>query len=187
MRCTWFFSLYSKMVRKTMLACNPVKTTHDEYYTRKSAWENIQHPRERNLWEAFMLDSQSSSSSPQYLTELGFNIEWSAREDLFLQDRRENSIVVSNCPFSLKKEVLHRLKEINQPFILIMSCTVQNTKYFLETFGDDDRVQLIIKSTKIHYDKYVDRKKVDMVLNCSFYSLYLCWQIGLDQRINFIK
>jgi hypothetical protein len=48
-----------------------------------------------------MLDS--SSSSPQYLTEVGFEVEWSACEDFFLQDRRDNSIVVSNCPFSLKK------------------------------------------------------------------------------------
>ena len=168
-----------------MLACNPVKQVFDEYYTRKSAWENIQHfiPRDKILWESFMLNSVSSS--PQYLQELGFEVQWSASEDFFLQDKRENSVVVSNCPFSLKKEVLYILKEINQPFILIISSTVLNTKYFLETFGDDERIQLIIKSTKNHCDKYVDQKKVDMVSSCSFYSLYLCWQIGLDQRINF--
>jgi len=170
-----------------MLACNPVKQLFDEYYTRKQAWQDIKHfiPSDKVLWESFMLNSVSSS--PQYLQELGFNVEWSASEDFFLQDKRENSVVVSNCPFSLKKEVLYRLKEINQPFILIISSTVLNTKYFLETFGDDERIELIIKSKKIHYDKYVDKKKVDMVSNCSFYSLYLCRQIGLHQRINYIK
>ena len=118
---------------------------------------------------------------------MGFNVEWSKNDDFFQQENHENSVVVSNCPFSLKKEVLHHLKQINQPFILIISSTVLNTKYFLETFGDDERIQLIIKSTKIHYDRYVDGKFVDIKDNTSFYSLYLCWQIGLDKSINFIK
>ena len=182
-----FFSLHSKMVIKGMIACNPVKQVWDEYYTRKKAFEDIQHfiPRDTILWEAFMLNAVSSS--PQYLQELGFQVEWSKNDNFFLQDKREGTIVVSNCPFSMKKEVLHHLKQINQPFILIISSTVLNTKYFLETFSDDERIQLIIKSTKIHYDKYVDGKFVDIKDNTSFYSLYLCWQIGLDKSINFIK
>jgi hypothetical protein len=172
---------------KGMLACNPVKALYDEYYTRKLAWENIKHfiPSEKVLWEAFMLNSVSSS--PLYLQELGFQVEWSATEDFFQQEKRENSVCVSNCPFSLKKEVLHHLKQIDQPFILIISSTVLNTKYFLETFGDDKRIQLITKSSKNHYDKYVDGKFVEMKDNTSFYSMYLCWQIGMEFDINFIK
>ena len=174
------------MVR-SMIACNPVKAVYDEYYTRKKAWEDIQGfiPRDKVLWEAFMLNSVSSS--PLYLQELGYTVEWSASEDFFQQEKREGSIILSNCPFSLKKEVLQHLKNIDQPFILIISSTVLNTKYFLETFGSDKRIQLIIKSSKIHFDKFVDGKKVDMKDNTSFYSLYLCWQIGLDHDINFIK
>jgi len=170
-----------------MIACNPKKQVYDEYYTRKKAFEDIKHfiNSEKVLWEAFMLNSLSSS--PQYLKEMGFNVEWSTSQGFFLQDKRENSVVVSNCPFSLKKEVLQHLKNIDQPFILIISSTVLNTKYFLETFGTDKRIQLIIKSTKIHYDKFVDGKKVDMKDNTSFHSLYLRWQIGLEFDINFNK
>jgi len=170
-----------------MIACNPVKAVYDEYYTRKKAWEDIQAfiPSGKVLWEAFMLNSVSSS--PLYLQELGYTVEWSPSEDFFKQEKRENAVCVSNCPFSLKKEVLQHLKNIDQPFILIISSTVLNTKYFLETFGSDKRIQLIIKSSKIHFDKFVDGKKVDMKDNTSFYSLYLCWQIGLDHDINFIK
>ena len=141
-----------------MIACNPVKAVYDEYYTRKKAWEDIQAfiPREV-LWEAFMLGSLSNS--PLYLQELGFQVEWDTSSDFFLQEKRENSVCVSNCPFSLKKEVLQHLKHIDQPFILIISSTVLNAKYFLEIFGSDKRIQLIIKSTKIHFDKFVDGKK----------------------------
>jgi hypothetical protein len=175
------------MVIKGMFACNPKKQIYDEYYTRKKAWEDIQHfiPRDKILLESFMLNSLSSS--PQFLQESGFQVEWDTSSDFFQQEKRENAVVVSNCPFRLKKEVLQHLKQINQPFILIISSTVLNTKYFLETFGKDKRIQLIIKSSKIHYDKFVDGKKVDMKDNTSFYSLYLCWQIGLEFDINFIK
>ena len=127
------------------------------------------------------------SSSPLYLQELGFQVEWDTSSDFFTQQKRENTVCVSNCPFSLKKEVLQQLKNIDQPFILIISSTVLNTKYFLETFGNDKRIQLLIKSTKIHFDKFVDGKKVDMKDNTSFYSLYLCWQMHLEHDINFIK
>jgi hypothetical protein len=129
----------------------------------------------------------SLSSSPLYLQELGFKVEWNTSHDFFQQEKRENALVVSNSPFSLKKEVLQHLKQIDQPFILIISSTVLNTKYFLETFGNDKRIQRIFKSTKNHYDKYVDGKKVDIQDNTSFYSLYLCWQLHLEFDINFIK
>ena len=170
-----------------MIACNPVKAIFDEYYTRKKAWEDIQGfiPSEKVLYEAFMLNS--FRSSPLYLQELGFNVEWDTSHDFFQQEKRENAVCVSNCPFSLKKEVLQHLKQIDQPFILIISSTVLNTKYFLETFGNDKRIQLIIKSSMIHYDKYVDGKEKKMKDNTSFYSLYLCWQIGLEFDINFVK
>jgi hypothetical protein len=170
-----------------LIACNPVKAVFDEYFTRKKAWEDIQEfiPRDKILLESFMLNS--ASSSPLYLQELGFNVEWNTSHDFFQQEKRENAVVVSNIPFSKKKMVLEHLKEIDQPFILIISSTVLNTTYFLETFGNDKRIQLIIKSTKIHYDKYVDGKFVEMKDNTSFYSLYLCWQQQLEFDINFIK
>jgi len=170
-----------------MFACNPKKQNFDEYYTRKKAWEDIQGfiPRDKILLESFMLNSLSSS--PLYLQELGFQVDWNTSSDFFQQEKRENAVVCSNCPFSLKKEVLQHLKQINQPFILIISSTVLNTKYFLDTFGDDKRIQLIIKSSQIHFDKFVNGTKVEMKDNTSFYSLYLCWQIGLEHDINFIK
>jgi len=118
------------MVR-SMIACNPKKQIFDEYYTRKKAWEDIQHfiPSEKVMWEAFMLNSVSSS--PLYLQELGFQVDWNTSSDFFSQEKRENAVCVSNCPFSLKKELLQHLKQIDQPFILIISSTVLNTKYFL--------------------------------------------------------
>jgi hypothetical protein len=174
------------MVIKGLFQSNPVKSEHDEYYTKRSAWEDIQDfiPRNKRIWEAFMLDGLSPSA--QYLTELGFDVEW-GKEDFFEEEKREDTILVSNCPFSLKKEVLQRVKFIDQPFILLLPSTVLHTKYFLETFGNDKRIQLIVPATKRHFSKYVDGEFVETGNNCSFYTLYICWQIGLEHDLNFIK
>ena len=173
------------MVIKGLFQSNPVKTTHDEYYTRKTAWEDIQDyiPRNKVIWEAFMLNS--ISSSPQYLQELGFEVEWSASEDVFTQQKRDSSIICSNLPFSLKKEVFQHLKTIDQPFIILAPSTCLHTKYFNEIFKDE-KIQLIIPSTKRQFDKYVDGEKVEQKDNCSFYTLYICFKANLDHDINFI-
>ena len=75
------------MVIKGLFQSNPVKTTHDDWFSRKKTWEDIQEyiPRDKVIWESFMLNSVSSS--PQYLQELGFEVEWSASEDFFSLNR----------------------------------------------------------------------------------------------------
>jgi hypothetical protein len=170
---------------KSMFQCNPVKTSHDEYYTRKSHWEDIIEyiDSDKIIWEAFMKDSVSKS--PIYLQELGRDVEWNTTEDIFTQNKRDDSIIVSNLPFSIKKEIFQHLKNIDQPFIILAPSTCLHTKYFFETFKDEN-IQLIIPSTKRNFDKYVDGVKVDGPSNCSFYTLYICFKAGLDHDLNFI-
>ena len=169
-----------------MFQCNPVKSTHDEYYTRKGHWEDtIEYiDSDKIIWEAFMLGSVSKS--PIYLQEIGRDVEWNTTEDIFTQQKRDDSIIVSNLPFSLKKEIFQHLKDIDQPFILLCPSTCIHTKYFFETFKNEN-IQLIIPSTKRNFDKYVDGIKVDGPSNCSFYTLYICYKAGLDDDVNFIK
>ena len=83
-----------------MIACNPVKAVYDEYYTRKKAWDDIQAfiPRDKVLWEAFMLGSLSHS--PLYLQELGFQVEWDTSADFFEQEKRENHFMFKLSIFS---------------------------------------------------------------------------------------
>jgi hypothetical protein len=96
---------------KGLFQSSPVKAVRDDYFTRKSAWENIIDfiPKNKILWEAFY-DPQSKSAS--HLEELGFDVI-SKDQDFF--ESNEGDICCSNCPFSLKKEVLTRLKFLNKP------------------------------------------------------------------------
>jgi len=167
-----------------MFQCNPVKTTHDDWFSRKKTWEDIIQflPHDTTIIEACMLNSVSNS--PIYLEQLGLDVEWNVNEDIFTQQKRDG-LVVTNIPFTLKKEIFQHLKTIEQPFIILAPTTCLQTKYFNEIFANDE-IQLIIPKTKRQFDKYVDGVKVEGSDNCSFYTLYICYKAGLDHDINFI-
>ena len=127
----------------------------------------------------------SVSRSPHYLEQLGFDVEWNVNEDLFLEDKREDSIIVTNLPFSLKKEIFQHLKDTDQPFIILAPSTCLHTKYFNQIFAND-KIQLIIPKTKRNFNKYVDGVKIEQPDKCSFYTLYICYTAGLDQDKKYI-
>ena len=115
----------------------------DEYMTPKKAWEDIKDfiPKDKILWEAFYGDGKSG----EYLQEMGFNVIHK-KVDFFTNDLGD--IVVSNPPFTKKKEVLTRLKELNKPLILIMKSSVINTLYMRKLFKKNDlKIAHIIRVT----------------------------------------
>ena len=84
--------------------------------TPKSAWEEIHQliPKGKVIWEAFYGDGNSGT----YLRELGF--EEVIHEPINFFEHDLGDLVVSNPPFSLKKQVLERLVSLDKPFILLM-------------------------------------------------------------------
>ena len=112
-------------------------------------------------------------------------VVWEVCENVHLCIVVVDSIIVSNLPFSIKKEIFQHLKNIDQPFIILAPSTCLHTKYFNEIFSKE-KIQLIIPSTKRNFDLYVDGVKSDGPSNCSFYTLYICYKAGLDHDVNFI-
>ena len=93
---------------------NQYKVKHDNYTTPKSAWEEIAHliPKDKCISDPFYCNG----SSGMYLRELGFECIHN-NEDFFLHNRGD--IVVSNPPFTIKKQILQRLVKLEKPFILL--------------------------------------------------------------------
>jgi hypothetical protein len=147
--------------------------------TPKSAWEDIKEyiPKDTVIWEAFY----GNGKSGQYLTELGFNV---IHERIDFFQHNEGDIIVSNPPYTKKREVFERLRALDKPFIMLVPTTVLHTLYFKETFGDiSENIQLIIPYKKRQF--YSENKKLKKG-GCSFYTLYICYKIGLSKDVIFI-
>ena len=153
---------------------------HDDYMTPDYAWRNIQEfiPKGKVVWEPFFGDGTSG----HILTELGFRVIHN-NDDFFESDKGERS--VGNPPFSKKKEVFARLKELGKPFIMICPSSMINTQYIRNLFCEDDEpLQIIIPRKRIQFIKLVNGKvPEDFKEQCNFDCFYYCWKMNLPRDI----
>jgi hypothetical protein len=153
---------------------------HDDYMTPKSAWEAIVAflPPGAKIWEAFYGDGKSGV----YLKELGFNV---IHENIDFFTSNEGDIVVSNPPFSLKKETLQRLVALEKPFMLLMPSSTMNTQYTRELFKNGG-LQIIIPRKRIQFVKI--KNGVEIPTNsCNFDCFYYCWKMNLPRDIIWLE
>ena len=145
----------------------------DNYYTPKYVWENIKNfiPKNKIIWEPFWGDGKSGKD----LQDLGFNVIHK-KEDFFKTNYGD--IVITNPPYSKKKKVLQRLKDLNKPFILIMPCSTITTKYLRNLYKE---IQIIIPPKRIHFIK-----NNNLTSRCNFDCFYFCYKINLPQDIIFL-
>jgi hypothetical protein len=151
--------------------------TDDEYNTPKELWENIKEflpGKDVVVWEAFYGNGKSGT----ILSDLGCTVIQS-NVDFFWDNTKiieKADMIVSNIPFSRKKEILTKLKEIDKPFIIIMPASTMFTQYLSETFKNE--LQIIVPKTRMHFEK-------DGVLmkRTSFDSCYYCYKMNLKKDI----
>jgi hypothetical protein len=151
--------------------------------TPKSAWDDIKDfiPQDKVIWEAFYGNGNSGS----YLQELGFEV---IHEKIDFFENDKGDIIVSNPPFSKKREVFTRLKELNKPFIIICPSSMINTQYMRNLFSDSNQpLQIIIPKKRIQFDKLVDGKVPQNWTNrCNFDCFYYCWKMNLKNDITWL-
>jgi hypothetical protein len=152
-------------------------TKIDDYMTPFSVWEDIKDyiPKNKTVWEPFFGDGNSG----KYLENLGFKVIHKD-EDFF--ENNKGDIIVSNPPFSLTKEILKKLKEIDKPFILILPVSKITTSYMKDLFKDN--IQIIIPKKRIHFKKLINgQEPKNYKSSCNFDCFYYCYNIGLDKSI----
>lgn len=165
------------MFRYSIMAGFHTKTflKHDDYMTPNSAWDNIKQyiPNDKIIWEAFYGDGTSGT----HLTELGFNV---IHEEVDFFENDLGECIVSNPPFSLSKEVMNRLYELDKPFILIFPSSKINTQYFRKW---KNKIQIIIPPKRIQFIKDGDELKN----KCNFDCFYYCYKINLESDIIWLE
>ncbi len=163
---------------------SPNYEVYDDYYTPKSAWENINHliPKDKVIWEACLLNS-FQSKSVEYLRELGNNVVGDTALDILKDKPLQSDMIITNIPFDrkIKLPILKRLVEIDKPFIIIMNSLNMYAKYMREIFkGNFQHLQVITPDSKINYLKLNPDGTLTETKKCSFYSVYLCYKMNLN-------
>jgi len=150
----------------------------DNYITNKNDWFRIKEyiPKDKVIWSPFYCDGKQKI----YFKEMGLDIIHED-EDFFKNNKGE--IVIDNAPFSKKKEVLLRLKELDKPFILILPSIMLSCKYFQELFKNN--IQIIIPQTRIKFS-HVDNDNNENYTP-PYGCFYFCYKMNLHKDLIFIN
>ena len=97
----------------------------------------------------------------------------------FFKNTFDYDILISNPPFSLAKEILQRLKELEKPFILLLPVSRICTQYTRRLFKDE--IQIILAKKRINFISQDQNKKA-----CNFDCVWICHKIGLSKDINWL-
>ena len=108
-------------------------------------------------------------------------------KDIDFKNNR-GDILVSNMPFSKKKEVFTRLLELDKPFIMICPSSTINTQYIRKLFSKSkNKLQIIIPRKRIHFIKKVNGVIPENWKNsCNFDCFYYCYKMGLERDITWL-
>jgi len=152
----------------------------DDYETPKVAWQAILPylPTDKIAYDPFICEGRSVI----FFEEL--NILHNEPEGDFFENEIKGDYVLTNPPFTLKKEVLQRLvNDLDIPFIMIMPSSTINAVYFRDIFkGKEDLLQICIPRKRINFIKNGEIKK-----GCSFDCFYFCYKMNLPSSIIFLE
>ena len=108
----------------------------DNYMTNKTEWERIKEyiPNNKKIWSPFFGDGKQK----EYFKDMGYDIIHDD-EDFF--ENNKGDIIIDNIPFSKKKDIFKRLKELDKPFILICPSYLLSLKFSFKNFNIDPTPQ----------------------------------------------
>ena len=149
----------------------------DNYITNKEDWEKIKEyiPKDKKIWAPFYCDGKQK----EYFKDMGFDIIHEDKD--FFSYTPDYDIIIDNPPFSKKKDILTRIKELDKPFILIIPSVMLCYKYFQNYFKDD--LQIIISLKRI---KFCHINSTNKNYTPPYASFYFCYKMNLKKDLIFI-
>jgi len=161
-----------------MLNKTKTSTNDNEFYTYKEDWEAISQyiPKDKVIWEPF--SNNCEFEGPAYLKTICKEVI-TGTGDFFTCDIPECDTIISNPPFSVKKQVLQKMKELDKPFILILPTLCIQTKYMKQIFNDD--LQVIMTTKKMFFYKFNEDGSKHKIDKLSYYCCYVCYKMNLPK------
>ena len=148
----------------------------DNYVTNADDWLRIKDyiPKDKIIWSPFYCDGKQK----EYFAEMGFDI---IHEDEDFFENNKGDIIIDNPPFSKKKEILTRIKELDKPFIMVCPSVLLVYKYFQDFFKED--LQIIIPYNRI---KFRHLESLNKNYTPPYASFYFCYKMNLEKDLIFI-
>ena len=145
---------------------------NDHWGTPKSAWQSLQHliPPGITLFDPFFFDRKSGKDLKEVFPKNKIIHEEGI--DYFHHSVNYDWIL-TNPPFSKACCILKALKQTGKPFMVLLPTPRINTQYFIELFKDDDHLQLVIPSKRIHFVSNQLKKKSNSNFDCVWIA-YKC-------------
>lgn len=126
----------------------------------------VKNSKNPTIWCPFDRDE---SNYVQIFKKHGYNVINSHIQDgrdFFLYSPQEYDLVISNPPFSLKKEIFERLVSLKKPWLMLMNMMAINYQNIGGLFATlDDKIQYLIVDKKVSFNGHTS----------SFNSSYVCW------------
>jgi len=150
---------------------------NDSYYTPRDAFNDLSLyiPDVGKVWECFPGESESE----QFMAD-AFPCEVVATDtDYFDTAPPEGTtLIVSNPPYSIKKRVFDRLRDIGLPFMMLVPIGTFSKQYVRWA---QEEMQLIVPRKRIHFivgGEQTRRTPFDVV--------WLCWRCDLEKDITYM-
>ncbi len=149
---------------------------NDNYASNKEVWERLKEyiPKDKKIWSPFYCDGKQK----EYFKEMGFDI---IHEDEDFFENNKGDIIVDNPPFSKKKEILTRLKEIDKPFIMIIPTCLLCLKWFQKLYSN--QIQMLIPMKRLTFTKLNENNNG---YTPPFGSFVYCYKMNLEKDLIFI-
>ena len=159
---------------------------NDEFYTPKYAIRPIlEHikPNSR-VWCPFDTDDSLFKELLEKDGHFVINSHLENGEDFFEMETPVCDYIISNPPYSIKKEVFKRLFEIRRPFAMLVGVVgLFESQERFEMFRDNEFEILYMNRRVSYFKDYKDQKPA---LNPPFSSVYVCSKM-LPMQINFAE
>jgi hypothetical protein len=161
-----------------MLNKTKTSTLDNEFYTYKEDWESIKNyiPTDKVVWEPF--SDIPNLEGVAYLKSICREVIMKTG-DFFDCETPECDYIISNPPFSIKKQILEKLKILDKPFILILPTLSIQTKYMKHIFNDE--LQIIMPTKKMFFYKFNEDGTKHKIDKLSYYCSYVCYKMNLPK------
>lgn len=144
----------------------------DDYETPEEAWTLITQflkKKDITIWDPFY----SEGLAGKILSNQGYTVEHD-NKDFFTKKKATCDVIITNPPYSIKKEIFKRIFIFKKPFAMLVPLSTIACQYFTdEIVSRNLSYQVIIPTRRINY-----LKQGKTIRGAGFDTVWVC--VGLD-------